>query len=367
VRGASTRATTCPYAITSPQTRRGAPQYAYQLFSHTKYGINNSNSPGATHADIKMENILISTGTESDTGTSTGTRIGTAAAGRLILTNFTCAAATPVPVLRKKRRALVARCGEQYSPAPELFRQSTASVLVPYAGPPVDVWGLGVILFSLVCRQAPFDGPTMDVLHEASLRSPAGLPFHWRVSRGVYARGGSIFFKSFSHACYFFSLFSAGKECRDLLRRMLQADPAARASLDEVLKHPWMSKKSACSRRNLTTGSLPSADGGLPTFAALKWPDEIDYKRFQTYAALDSGEGEEAWKCLTETLALVSRLCEAPSGARRHYPLISLLFRGIRSDYQRAGSLFAKLRPVAPDWTSLFQASGKRRTKVGVL
>ncbi|KAI0254434.1 kinase-like domain-containing protein [Lactifluus subvellereus] len=309
---------------------------------------------GVVHRNLKLENILVGTGTGTgSTGTSTST--ATTTTGRVILTDFTYAAASPVPAWE---RTLLAFCGEQYSPAPELFRSSAALAPVPYAGPPVDVWGLGLVLFPLVCGRVAFDGPTMDVLHKASLRSPAGLPFSKRVSR----------------------------ECRDLLRRMLQADPAARASLDEVLNHPWMSTKSASFRRH-PTGGLPGADSGPPTHAALMWPDEIDHKKFRKHVALDSGNGDDsdARKCLTEALELVSRVCETrgdasrpgdfhpPSGARNPYApssLMSLLSRGIRelSGPRQPWSLFAKFRSrAAPDWASMFHfhTSGKGRAKAG--
>jgi hypothetical protein len=135
-----------------------------------------------------------------------------------------------------------------------------------------------------------------------------------------------------------------------------------RASLEEVLNHQWMySSKSEYTRRP-NSGSLLSAEGNPPiaTYAALKWPDEIDYDRFHVYATLDSGDGnsEDAWRYLTETLALVSCLCEArddafdaagqvqtcSSTARKHPLSSTLLFRKIRAlaDHRQAWSLFKK-------------------------
>ncbi|KAH9975519.1 kinase-like domain-containing protein [Lactifluus volemus] len=298
------------------------------MTTQRKIVVRNSPPP-----DLKLDNILVSTGTRTTIGTPTPTPTPatfTIGSSRLILTDFTYAAVSVAPV---------SRCGDQYSPAPELLlsRKSPAEeeekegwVPSRYAGPPVDVWGLGVVLFTLVCHRVPFDGPTMDVLGEASRHSPSCLTFPRRISR------------------------------------------AARASLEEVLNHPWIAE-----------GNTPMA----ATYAALKWPDEVNHERFHVCAALDSADGdsEEAWRYLTETLALVSCLCETPdnafdaarqiqtcsSAAWKHCPSSPLLFRGIRAlaDNRKAWLLFDKLRSIvsATDWTRPFQASRrKRRSNVAI-
>lgn len=97
-------------------------------------------------------------------------------------------------------------CGSLYFAAPELLSAK------PYIGPEVDIWSLGVVLYVLVCGKVPFDDPHVSVLHEK-------------------IKKGNVQYPSF-----------ISKECVSLLSRMLVVDPTKRASLQEVILHPWMNK-----------------------------------------------------------------------------------------------------------------------------
>ena len=57
-----------------------------------------------------------------------------------------------------------------------------------------------------------------------------------------------------------------------------------------------------------------AAGADVPRHAALKWPDQVDRKWFYRIAAFESRNGDDAWRCLSDTLKLVSRLCEPCSG-----------------------------------------------------
>lgn len=135
------------------------------------------------------------------------------------------------------------------------------------------------------------------------------------------------------------------KGCRDLLRRMLQADPAARAPLDEVLKHPWMTPSTSRCPRVLSLG----ADRDVPKYAALKWPDQVDRKKFNRIAAIESKNEEDAWRSLVHALEHVSHLCEPCNhgGDSRAHNILRSLSRLARELPDRALSLLAEIRSRA--------------------
>ncbi|XP_059350376.1 MAP/microtubule affinity-regulating kinase 3-like isoform X2 [Daphnia carinata] len=95
-------------------------------------------------------------------------------------------------------------CGSPPYAAPELFQGKK------YDGPEVDVWSLGVILYTLVSGSLPFDGSTLRELRERVLRGKYRIPFYMST------------------------------DCENLLKKFLVLNPTKRASLEAIMKDKWM-------------------------------------------------------------------------------------------------------------------------------
>ncbi|XP_033126651.1 MAP/microtubule affinity-regulating kinase 3-like isoform X3 [Anneissia japonica] len=95
-------------------------------------------------------------------------------------------------------------CGSPPYAAPELFQGKK------YDGPEVDVWSLGVILYTLVSGSLPFDGQNLKELRERVLRGKYRIPFYMST------------------------------DCENLLKRFLMLNPAKRASLETIMRDKWI-------------------------------------------------------------------------------------------------------------------------------
>ncbi|XP_071963147.1 MAP/microtubule affinity-regulating kinase 3-like isoform X3 [Antedon mediterranea] len=95
-------------------------------------------------------------------------------------------------------------CGSPPYAAPELFQGKK------YDGPEVDVWSLGVILYTLVSGSLPFDGQNLKELRERVLRGKYRIPFYMST------------------------------DCENLLKRFLMLNPGKRASLEAIMRDKWI-------------------------------------------------------------------------------------------------------------------------------
>ncbi|KAA8913467.1 kinase-like domain-containing protein [Sphaerosporella brunnea] len=97
-------------------------------------------------------------------------------------------------------------CGSPNYAAPEVIGGKL------YAGPEVDVWSCGVILFVLLCGKLPFDDDYIPNLFK-------------KISQGKYSMPSYL-----------------SVDAKDLISRMLVVNPIQRITIVEIRKHPWFKK-----------------------------------------------------------------------------------------------------------------------------
>ena len=146
-----------------------------------------------------------------------------------------------------------------------------------YTGPEVDVWSFGIVLYVLVCGKVPFDDQSMPALHAKIKRGQVEYP--------AWLSG----------------------ECKHILSRMLVTNPANRATLSEVLSHPWMVK-----------GYDGAPDPHLPERTPLR-PHNIDPEVIKGMTGFEFGTPETITANLVDVLT-----SEAYQASLNHWELKNL-------------------------------------------
>ncbi|KAI0317710.1 hypothetical protein OF83DRAFT_1119942 [Amylostereum chailletii] len=152
---------------------------ARHLFGQLCLAVNYVHDKGIVHRDLKLENVLLDERCRVKLGDFGFTR------------EF------------ERGGFLETYCGTTGYASPEMLEGKK------YTGPEVDVWSLGVILYCLLTGGLPFDDDDEVVMRAKVIKADFADP-------------------------EFLS-----DDARDLLRKVLQKDPMKRATIAQMLAHPW--------------------------------------------------------------------------------------------------------------------------------
>lgn len=97
-------------------------------------------------------------------------------------------------------------CGSPCYAAPEMVAGKS------YKGLPVDIWSSGVVLYAMVCGFLPFEDPSTPILYQ-------------KIISGKYDEPDWL-----------------SPSLKDLMKKIMNTNPATRYTIQEIRKHPWMSK-----------------------------------------------------------------------------------------------------------------------------
>lgn len=115
-------------------------------------------------------------------------------------------------------------CGSPCYAAPEVILGAA------YAGPPADIYSCGVVLYSMLCGYFPVDDENLHNMVQEMLNASSTLPY------------------------------SISEDALELVKCMLEPDPAFRYTMDQVIAHPWLEE-----HRAFLETSLPILEEGAKT------------------------------------------------------------------------------------------------------
>jgi serine/threonine protein kinase len=138
------------------------------------------------HRDIKLENLLIDE------------------EGNVKICDFGVS-----QLLNEPTDLVKDQCGTPAYMAPEVFECTTE-----FSGYKADVWSLGICLFAMLCGMVPFKGRNISELKQSIISET--LKYSGDAKQKL------------------------SREVRNLVKIMLRKDPSERATIDQVLRHPWL-------------------------------------------------------------------------------------------------------------------------------
>ncbi|CAG9313876.1 SNF1-like_3 [Blepharisma stoltei] len=156
-----------------------ARNYIQQILSGLAY----CHSHRVAHRDIKPENLLLDIH------------------GNVKIADFGLANLMP------DGNFLKTSCGTPNYVAPEVISGYR------YCGPEADVWSTGVVLFALLAGSLPFDDVSIPALFTKIKSGNFVMPYHF------------------------------SEPVKDLIMRMLNPDPIARITIQQIQSHPWLTHK----------------------------------------------------------------------------------------------------------------------------
>ncbi|ORY97534.1 hypothetical protein BCR43DRAFT_489935 [Syncephalastrum racemosum] len=159
---------------------RFSEQRAQSYFRQLIHALRHCHERGIVHRDLKLENILLD------------------ADNRPKICDFGFARQV------EDRQLLETFCGSLAYSAPEIISRRR------YTGPETDVWSMGVILYTLLAGELPFDDDNEVVMQRKIVNLDYEMP------------------------AYF------SPEAKDLITNLLRLDPTKRLTTDQIMNHPWL-------------------------------------------------------------------------------------------------------------------------------
>jgi len=231
------------------------PTVAQSHFQQLICGVEYLHSLGIAHRDLKPENILLD------------------GKGQLKISDFGFAT---IFRIRGVERLLEKRCGTLPYVAPEVLQKQ-------YKAVPADIWSCGVILVALLAGELPWDRPCLECPEYKNWKDDQKVTQHQLPWKKL-------------------ELTSL-----NFVKRILCSQPSKRLTVEQMLVHPWMTKRPSHGNAGRMSGGSPlnkkiasgmslprsSVDDSLTRLFSYSQPEPSLFGEGQEFDEADSDEVRE--------------------------------------------------------------------------
>uniref|UniRef100_A0A182P0Z4 non-specific serine/threonine protein kinase n=1 Tax=Anopheles epiroticus TaxID=199890 RepID=A0A182P0Z4_9DIPT len=293
------------------------------LFSQLVNAVGHMHRQGYAHRDLKPENVMFERSTSD----------------RLRLIDFGFAQ-------RIDRPEAYPPAGTFGYAAPEVLGSMNSSVISTYSLETTDLWSLGVILYTMLCGQAPFTPRQFFGHTNLASTSKRMEMITDKIRRGSFELSSSVW-------------MGVSESAKSLVRSLLTVNPDQRITMQELLTHEWLFE-TAGGRRSQQHLTLASYCRGLSSGQAkLQQVEQLRLNVRNTYDAFKLAE-QEGFRLQKESRLTARRRQRSVAAAAATATVAPITRDTSRSGQQLATSTSLQTT-VVPDHSALSSSSSSKR------
>jgi len=259
---------------------------AQHVFLQILEGVGYMHARGVIHRDLKPENILVASSRPTTEG------------GGSVLHDVKIADFGLSKAIGGGASLARTRVGTPQYWAPEVLDVQRRGGSYDHAA---DFWGLGAILFVMLCGRYPFDGQKAPLDEQIRTASYSMTGVRWR---------------------------NISEEAKSLVRGLLRVNPEDRLSLEECMQHPWVTGEQMPSPKK-RHGVLPQIrqkvpqptnQSSLETHDREEQPDQMEEPTRPTspnpvISPADRAQSTKSVSCYSDSDCDAGRTCSNLEGA----------------------------------------------------